>query len=96
MFEGSISTISARVGNEGTSLALSVQSNLVCEGVTVTNPVVDHGMMPADTSTYVQWEVESEQLDWWSQSTDVSCEIQHGTNWNNTPLESKSEQETLP
>lgn len=92
MFEGSISTISARVGNEGTSLALSVQSNLVCEGVTVTNPVVDHGMMPADTSTYVQWEVESEQLDWWSQSTEVSCELLlTGTAWNNTPLESKSE-----
>jgi len=91
MYEGSTSTISAIVGNEGTSLALSVKSTLICDGVTVKDPEKDHGMMPADTIIPVQWEVESEQLDWWSQSTDVSCELLlTGTAWNNTALESKS------
>ena len=91
MFEGSTSTISAVVGNEGTSLALNVKSNLVCDGVIVKDPEVIHGMMPSDTKVSVIWEVESEELDWWAQSTDVSCKLQlTGTAWNSSALESKS------
>ena len=91
MFEGSISTITAEVGNIGTSLAIGVTSTLVCDGVQVTDPVVNHGLMAADSSRTITWEVESDHLDWWAQSTDVSCELSlTGTAWNGSSLDSKS------
>ena len=73
MSEGSISTISAVIGNDGTSIAINVQSSLTCDGVKVTESVKEHGLMAADSALYVEWEVESDHLDWWTQSTDVSC-----------------------
>lgn len=92
MEEGSVSTISAKVGNIGTSIAIGVSSTLACEGVTVKDPVIDHGIMPPDYEINLQWEVESDNLDWWSQSTDVSCElVLAGTAWNGTQLESQIE-----
>ena len=91
MQEGSISTISATVGNYGTSLAIGVTSTLSCEGVQVLDPIVNHGIMSAGYTYDIQWEVESDHLDWWAQSTEVSCElILTGTAWNGTPLDSKS------
>jgi len=91
MQEGSISTISATVGNYGTSLAIGVTSTLSCEGVQVLDPIVNHGIMSAGYAYDIQWEVESDHLDWWAQSTEVSCElILTGTAWNGTPLDSKS------
>ena len=91
MQEGSISTISATVGNYGTSLAIGVTSTLSCEGVQVLDPIVNHGIMSAGYTYDIQWEVESDHLDWWAQSTEVSCElILAGTAWNGTPLDSKS------
>tara|TARA_B100002052_G_scaffold80887_1_gene74092 strand:- start:8405 stop:13417 length:5013 start_codon:yes stop_codon:yes gene_type:complete len=91
MSEGSVSTISATIGNAGTSIAIGVISTLSCEGVTVSNPVVEHGLVTAGESIPVVWEVESDNLDWWAQSTDVSCELLlSGTAWNGTPLDSRS------
>lgn len=91
MQEGSVSTISATVGNIGTSIAIGVTSTLTCEGVEVLDPVIDHGMMVASETRNVQWEVESDHLDWWSQSTEVSCELQmNGIAWNGTPLASST------
>lgn len=91
LFEGSTSTISATVGNIGTSMAIGVTSTLECEGVKVTDPVINHGLMPGDYTVDVQWEVESDHLDWWAQSTEVSCELLlSGTAWNGSALESKS------
>ena len=92
MSEGSISTISATIGNDGTSIAINVQSSLTCDGVKVTESVKEHGLMAADSALYVEWEVESDHLDWWTQSTDVSCELSlTGIGWNGTALESKTE-----
>ena len=92
MSEGSISTISAVIGNDGTSIAINVQSSLTCDGVKVTESVKEHGLMAADSALYVEWEVESDHLDWWTQSTDVSCELSlTGIGWNGTALESKTE-----
>ena len=43
--------------------------------------------MVASETRNVQWEVESDHLDWWAQSTEVSCELQmNGIAWNGTPL----------
>ena len=92
MSEGSISTISAVIGNDGTSIAINVQSSLTCDGVKVTESVKEHGLMAADSALFVEWEVESDHLDWWTQSTDVSCELSlSGIGWNGTALESKTE-----
>ena len=91
LYEGSISTISATVGNIGTSMAIGVTSTLECDGITVTDPVVPLGLLRGNYTVNLQWEVESEHLDWWAQSTDVSCELSlTGTAWNGSALESKS------
>ena len=91
LMEGTTSIISAKVSNIGTSVALDVTSTLVCEGVQVTDPVYSHGMMPGDYSKTIQWEIESDHLDWWAQSTDVTCELTvEGIDWNGAPIEPKS------
>jgi len=91
MYEGATSTISATVGNVGTSLAIGVTSTLTCEGVQVEDGVVEHGLIPAGASMSIEWEIENDHLDWWAQSADVSCELElTGTAWNGTPLDSKS------
>lgn len=91
LMEGSTSLITAKVSNIGTSVALDVTATLLCEGVQVTDSVYSHGMMPGDYSTTVQWEVESDHLDWWAQSTEVSCELTvEGIDWNGAPIEPKS------
>ena len=47
--------------------------------------------MVASETRNVQWEVESNHLDWWAQSTEVSCELQmNGIAWNGTPLASST------
>ena len=91
LMEGATSTISAKISNIGTSVALDVTATLACEGVQVDDPVYSHGLMIGDYSTTIQWEVESDNLDWWAQSTDVRCELTVvGTDWDGSPIEPKS------
>ena len=91
LMEGTISTISAKISNIGTSVALDVTSTLVCEGVEVTDPVYNHGMMVGDFNRTVKWEIESDHLDWWAQSTEVSCELTvDGKGFDGKSLGSKS------
>ena len=91
LMEGTTSIISAKISNIGTSVALDVTSTLDCEGVDVIDPVYSHGMMVGDFRKTIQWEVESDHLDWWAQSTDVTCELTvEGTDWNGAPIEPKS------
>jgi hypothetical protein len=77
----------------GTSIALGIGSELVCDGIEVENAKQDHGVLfPSDLSKiYLSWEIETDELDWWSQSSDVSCELSvTGTSWNGTSLETRS------
>ena len=91
LMEGATSIISAKISNIGTSVALDVTATLTCEGVQVDDPVYSHGLMVGDYSKTIQWEVESDHLDWWAQSTDVTCELTVvGTDWDGSPIEPKS------
>ena len=91
--EGKVTTITATIENMGTSIALGIGSELVCDGIEVENAKQDHGVLfPSDLSKiYLSWEIETDELDWWSQSSDVSCELSvTGTSWNGTSLETRS------
>jgi len=91
--EGDFSTIKATIRNEGTSLALGVTLELECDGVEVTDPTYEFGFMRASEEFTYEFEVETDELDWWAQSTDVDCELYlNGKSWNGTTLDTKSQE----
>jgi len=92
--EGEVTTITATIENMGTSIALGIASELVCEGVEIENSFQEHGFLfPSDNSVIdLSWEIETDELDWWSQSSDVSCELSvTGMSWNGSALETRSQ-----
>ena len=91
--EGATAIITATIENMGTSIALGITSELVCDGFEVADAKQDHGVLfPSDMSIIsLSWEIETDELDWWSQSSDVSCELfVNGNSWNGTSLETRS------
>jgi hypothetical protein len=91
--EGAITIITATIENMGTSIALGIASELVCDGFDVENAKQEHGVLfPSDLSIIsLSWEIETDELDWWSQSSEVSCELfVTGNSWNGTSLETRS------
>jgi uncharacterized membrane protein len=90
--EGDTSTIKATIRNEGTSLALGVTLELMCEGVSISEPTYEYGFLSASEEFTHEFQIETDELDWWSQSTDVDCElILDARSWNGTTLDSKSQ-----
>ena len=71
--EGMDTKITATVSNTGTSIALSVSVELLCEGIGVEDTVVNIAALPASTSADVAWDVRTDYLDWWGQTSEVKC-----------------------
>ena len=91
LIEGQNSIISATIRNVGTSIALGVSTELSCEGINVNSGIQEYGLLQAGDEYTLQWEVENDHLDWWTQSTSASCELQlNGKSWNGSSLETKS------
>ncbi len=81
--EGQISSLFANLSNGGTSVALAVTAELVCEGVSVIDPIKKQTFLSAGEKVPLIWEVESDHLDWWAQSSDVSCIVElNSKSWN--------------
>ena len=91
LIEGKSQTISAKVSNVGTAMAFKIKSELICDGVEIKNKVREEiFIIPGGHSSYT-WDVEYENLDWWSQSKEVSCELSvSGEYINGTSLDSAS------
>ena len=76
LLEGVESTITATLRNDGTAMARKVSVELVCDGVEVKEPALLETEYPSTERVFdLEWEVTIDELDWWTQSSDVSCEV---------------------
>ena len=75
--EGTDATISAIIRNDGTAKALIFEVGLECSGsevLTTVNPIVELG--PTE-ERIVTWDITSSKIDWWRQSVDGTCVVDH-------------------
>ena len=89
--EGQTSTITATLSNGGTSIALAVSAELICDGVSVADPLKEQYLLPAGEIIPLTWEIESDHLDWWMQTSDVDCEVVlNSKSWDGTAIDAKT------
>ena len=75
IMEGETAYLEFDLKNEGTALALGIDSELVCDGLVIEDkpnfvPILYEG--EAET---LRWKVTGETLDWWEQSEDANCVV---------------------
>ena len=73
LHEGMDTSITATLRNDGTAIAMMLQADLVCDGVTVADPIQSIAFMEPATEIGLSWAVTTENLDWWSQDQAVTC-----------------------
>lgn len=89
--EGQSSTITAILNNGGTSIALAVSAELICDGVSVADPLKEQSFLPAGEIIPLTWEIESDHLDWWMQASDVDCQVVLNSNsWDGNAIDAKT------
>jgi len=89
--EGQSSTITAILNNGGTSIALAVSAELICDGVSVADPLKEQNFLPAGETILLTWEIESDHLDWWEQTSDVDCQVVLNSNsWDGKAIDAKT------
>ena len=79
MEEGTDATISAKIRNDGTALALFFTASLECSGSTVNTQVDPIVQLGPNEEVTVSWDITSETIDWWRQSIDGTCIVQLDT-----------------
>ena len=76
LLEGADSKITATLRNDGTAMARKVSVELICDGVEVKEPAsLETEYLSTEKVLDLEWEVTTDELDWWTQSSDVSCEL---------------------
>ena len=73
MEEGTDATVSARIRNDGTALALFFMVDLECSGSIINNNVDPIVQLGPNEEVVVKWEITSETIEWWKQSIDGTC-----------------------
>lgn len=73
--EGVESQVTATLRNDGTSIALQVSAELVCDGIAVEDSLYQLPILGHEYSETISWDIETDHLDWWAQSSDVSCTV---------------------
>ncbi|HIF45860.1 MAG TPA: hypothetical protein EYQ73_03575 [Candidatus Poseidoniales archaeon] len=73
LHEGMDTSITATLRNDGTAVALMLKANLVCDGVTVEDSIQSVPFMEPATEIDMSWAVTTDNLDWWAQDQDVTC-----------------------
>ena len=91
LLEGVESSVTATLRNDGTSLAAKIKAELVCEGIEVEDPVYERDFLADGETVDLEWDVTTESLDWWAQSSEVTCNVElTATAWNNEPMPAKN------
>ena len=86
--EGMDTKITGKVSNTGTSIAIGVSVELLCEGISVDDTVIEISALASSDSQDVEWDVRTDYLDWWGQTTDVKCSATlTAMNWKGEPIE---------
>ena len=89
--EGQTSTVTANLSNSGTALALALSAELICDGVSVSDPLKEQNFLAAGGKVPLTWDIESDHLDWWEQTSDVDCHVVLNSNsWDGTAIDAKS------
>ncbi len=75
IMEGQTAYIEFDVKNEGTALAVGINSELVCEGLIIEDapgfvPFLAEGQVET-----LRWKITGETLDWWEQSRNADCTV---------------------
>ena len=74
--EGTDSTLSAVIRNEGTATALFFEVVADCSGSTITSSPMPIIMFDSGNETTVHWELTTNKIDWWAQSVDGTCVVE--------------------
>ena len=74
--EGTDSTLSAVIRNEGTATALFFEVVADCSGSTITSSPMPIIKFDSGNETTVHWELTTNKIDWWAQSVDGTCVVE--------------------
>ena len=75
IMEGETAYLEFDLKNEGTALAIGIDSELVCDGLVVEERPNFVPLLYEGESETLRWKVTGETLDWWEQSEDVNCVV---------------------
>jgi len=75
IMEGETAYLEFDLKNEGTALAIGIDSELVCDGLVIEDkPNFVPFLYEGEVET-LRWKVTGETLDWWEQSEDANCVV---------------------
>ena len=75
IMEGETAYLEFDLKNEGTALAIGIDSELVCDGLVVEDKPNFVPFLYEGEVEILRWKVTGETLDWWEQSEDASCVV---------------------
>ena len=75
IMEGETAYLEFDLKNEGTALALGIDSELVCDGLVVEDKPNFVPLLYEGEAETLRWKVTGETLDWWEQSEDANCVV---------------------
>ena len=75
LMEGQTAYLEFTLKNEGTALAVGVNSNLECTGLVINDKTPVVSFLPEGAEETLRWQVTGETLDWWEQSVDADCTV---------------------
>jgi len=75
LMEGQTAYLEFKLKNEGTALALGVNSNLECTGLVINDKTPVVPFLPEGAEETLRWQVTGETLDWWEQGVDADCTV---------------------
>ena len=72
-------------------MALMIEAELICEGISVDEPMFATPVLGHEAEFTITWDVETDHLDWWTQSSDVSCSvILDSRSWNGKQMDTQT------
>ncbi len=75
IMEGETAYLEFDLKNEGTALAIGIDSELVCDGLVVEDKPNFVPFLYEGEAEILRWKVTGETLDWWEQSEDANCVV---------------------
>ena len=75
IMEGQTAYLEFTLKNEGTALAIGVNSNLECTGLVINDKTPVVSILTEGQEETLRWQVTGETLDWWEQGVDAECTV---------------------
>ena len=75
VMEGQTAYLEFTLKNEGTALALGINSNLECTGLVINDKTPIVSFLPEGAEETLRWQVTGETLNWWEQGVAADCTV---------------------